>query len=196
MDLQEQDRFHIHQKLTLMIKKYRVFLDDGRGKPGDLVAFVEQDKDSLKDKVTIYTDERKSEVLAEFAARKLIDMTAAFDVHTPDGDRIGSFQKEFRTSLYRSTWTLEQEGEPPITAVERSKVLAILRRAWPWLPGLGDYPFPVRHHFVFKRGETVVGGVDKTARLSDNYLAWTNDRKLDRRLLIAMGVVLDFRQAH
>ncbi len=35
---------------------------------------------------------------------------------------------------------------------------------------------------------------EKTGRLSDHYLAWTKDAKLDRRLLIAMGVALDFKQ--
>jgi hypothetical protein len=194
MDLQELDRLHIQQKTSLTRHRYRVYADNGKGKPGDLVAFVDQDTSGLKEKGVIYTGEDKSQVLAKFEARKLMDVAAAFDVYTPDGDKIGLFQREVGKSLYRSTWTLEQEGMPPIKVVERSKVTAIARRAWMWLPLVGDFPYPVRYHFDFIREGSVVGGVDKTGRLADNYLAWANDPKLDRRLMIAMGVALDFRQ--
>lgn len=194
VDLQEQDRLLIQQKTSLMMHRYRVFLDNGKGKPGKLVAFVDQDKASVKDKVVIYAGEDKSEVLAEFKARKVIDASAAFDVFAPNGDRIGFYKREFTKSLYRSTWTLQQEGEPPITVVERSRPVAVSRRAWMLIPTVGEFPFLMRYHFDLIRDGTVIGGVEKAARLADNYLAWAKDERLDRRLLIAMGVALDFRQ--
>ncbi|MET0233720.1 MAG: hypothetical protein ABW224_03675 [Kibdelosporangium sp.] len=196
MDLQERDQLYIHQKLSLSFRRYQVFLGNGAGKADEdhVVAFIEQDKSSFKDKVVIYTDADKSQVLAEVKARKLIDLAAGFDVVTPDGEQIGGFKKEVGKSLMRTTWTLEQEGEAPITVIERSKPVAISRRLWTFLPVVGEFPFPMRFHFDFVRDGAVVGGVDKTHRLSDNYLAWTDQPKLDRRLLIAMGVALDFRQ--
>jgi hypothetical protein len=194
MELQEQDQLHIQQKTSLTRHRYRIFVDNGAGKPGDLIAFVDQDSGSLKDKCIIYTGEDKSEVLAEFRARKLVDVSAAFEVFAPDGTTIGGYRKEFVQSLYRSTWMLEQEGTPPVTVIERSTALAITRRAWTLLPTVGDFPFPMRYHFDLIRDETVIGGVDRTGRLADNYLAWAKDPKLDRRLLIALGVALDFRQ--
>lgn len=194
MSLQEQNRLLIHQKTSLLKLRYRVFLDDGKGKPGDLVAFVEQDKASFKDKVVIYAGEDKAEVLAEFRARKLLDASSAFDVFTPDGDIVGSHRKEFTKSLYRSTWTLQQGDDPPITVVERSAPVAVSRRAWTLLPTVGEFPFPLRYHFDLVREGRIIGGVEKTGRLTDHYLAWTKDGTLDRRLLVAMGVTLDFRQ--
>jgi hypothetical protein len=193
MELQEQSRLHIQQKTSWSLHRYRVYLDQA-GKPGDLVAYVDEDKNSFKDKGSIYVDEEKSQVLAEYRAHKLVDMSSAFDVVNESGAKIGSFRKEFKKSLYRSTWVLEQEGMAPISVVERNKTIAGMRRAWTLIPGAGEFPFPMRYHFDFLRDGKVVGGVEKTGRLADNYLAWTDDAKLDRRLLIAMGVALDFRQ--
>lgn len=194
MELQQQDRLYIQQKTSLTRHRYRIFADNGAGKPGDLIAFVDQDSGSLKDKCIIYTGEDKSEVLAEFKARKLLDVSAAFDVFGPDGTVIGGYRKEFAQSLYRSTWIFEQEGMPPIRVLERNATLAVSRRAWTFLPFVGDFPFPMRYHFDLIRDGAVIGGVDRTGRLADNYLAWADDPKLDRRLLIALGVALDFRQ--
>jgi hypothetical protein len=194
MNLQSQDRLHIQQKLSLSLKKYQVFLDD-TGKPGDLVAYVEEDKKAFKDKVDIYTGEDKSEVLAEVKAHKLLDPAAGFDVTTPDGDPIGGFKKQVGKSLLQSTWTLQPAGAPPITVIERNKTIAICRRLWMLLPVVGEFPFPMRYHFEFNREGKGIGGVDKTHMLSDNYLAWIEDPNLDRRLLVAIGIAVDFRQS-
>lgn len=195
IDLQAQNRFHIHQKPTLIINRYRIFVDDGEGKPGELVAFVEQKRATLKEHVTIYAGEDKQAELAEFKARKVIDVSPTFDVTTLDGEQIGVFSKNFGKSLYRSTWTLEQPGEQPVTVSERSKWVAIIRRAWTFIPVLDEVPFPMRYHFDFTRDETVVGSVDKTTRFRDHYLLRIEDDKLDRRLLLAMAVALDAMQS-
>jgi uncharacterized protein YxjI len=194
VELQDQDRLHIQQKTSLTRHRYRIYADNGAGKPGELIAYVDQDLGSIKDKGIIYTGEDKSQVLAEFRARKLIDVSAAFDVFAPDGTMIGGYRKEFKKSLYRSAWTLDQEGAPPITVLERNPTLAVVRRAWTLLPTVGDFPFPMRYHFDLLRDDAVIGGVDRVGRLADNYLAWARDPKLDRRLLISLGVALDFRQ--
>jgi hypothetical protein len=194
VELQELERLHIQQKTSLTRHRYRIYADNGAGKPGDLVAYVDQDLGSLKDKCIIYTDESKSATIAEFRARKVFDVSPAFDVFTSDGALIGSYKKVFTTSLYRSAWTLTSEGQPLITILERNPTLAVIRRAWTLVPMVGDFPFPMHYHFDLLREGTVIGGVDRIARLADNYLAWTDEPKLDRRLLISLGVALDFRQ--
>lgn len=194
MDLQEFDRFHIHQKLSLSHRRYQIFLDDGAGAPGKTVGFVEQDKGSFKDRIVIYTDDTKRSPVAEFKARKLFDTSSTFDVSTPDGDQIGVFRKDFGSSLYRSTWVLEQPGTSAVVVRERDKRLAVCRRVWTLLPTVGEFPFPMRYHFDLTREETPVGRVDKTARLSDNYLLRLDDATIDRRLALAFGVALDVRQ--
>ncbi|WP_216215657.1 LURP-one-related/scramblase family protein [Amycolatopsis aidingensis] len=194
-ELQAQQRFHMHQKITMMVNRYQIFADDGHGEPGPLVAFVEQKRMAFKEQVTLYTDESKSSVLAAFKARKVIDLASGYDVTTPDGQPIGLFGKKFGKSLLRSTWQLDQPGQDPVTISERSMGLALFRRAWEILPWVGDWPFPLKYHFDFVRDTTPVGAVDKKTRFRDHYLVHIEDPALDRRLVLAQAVALDALQS-
>ena len=193
-DLQAHDTFHVHQRLTMMINRYEVFTDEG-GEPGALVAFVEQKRLAFKEQVTIFTDESKQVVLAGFKARKVIDVHGGYDVTAADGSPIGVFTKMFASSLLRSTWTLDQPGLEPIVVTERSKGLALFRRLWDWIPYAGDFPFPIKYHFDWLRGEQRVGVFEKLTRFRDHYLVHVEDPALDRRLVIAQAVALDALQS-
>lgn len=123
MSLQNVHVLHVHQKVTFMVNRYEVFADDN-GKPGGQVGFAEQKRLKIKERITIYTDSSKSQVLFEFNARKAIDLGSGYDVTDANGQRIGLFRKDFAKSLLRSTWHLEQPGLPAVTGAERNKWLA------------------------------------------------------------------------
>jgi uncharacterized protein YxjI len=194
-DLQAHQQFHMHQKITMMINRYEIFTDDGRGEPGSLVAFVEQKRMTFKEQVTLYTDESKRSVLAAFKARKVIDLASAHDVTTAEGAPIGVFGKKFGKSLLRSTWQLDQPGQAPVTISERSMAMALFRRIWDFIPWAGDLPFPWKYHFDFFRDTTLVGIVRKKTRFRDHYLVRIEDPSLDRRLALAQAVALDALQS-
>jgi uncharacterized protein YxjI len=192
---QAQQQFHVHQKVTMMVNRYHVFVDDGQGEPGPLVAFVEQKRMTFKEQVTLYTDESKRVVLAAFKARKVIDLASAYDVTTAEGHNIGVFGKKFRKSLLRSTWQLDQPGQEPVAISERSMAMALFRRVWDFIPWVGDLPFPWKYHFDFLRGTTPVGMMEKKTRLRDHYLLRIDDPALDRRLVLAQAIALDALQS-
>ncbi|SFJ30607.1 hypothetical protein [Amycolatopsis sacchari] len=195
MDIQQQHRFHLHQKVTVMVNRYEVFADDGQGEPGPLVAFVEQKRMTFKEQVTLYTDAGKQSVLAAFRARKVIDLASAYDVTDGEGRQIGVFGKKFGQSLLRSTWQLDQPGTPSVTVTERNETIALFRRLWDFLPWVGDIPFPWKYHFDFLRDDTVVATFDKKTRFRDHYVLTVSDETLDRRLLLAQAVALDALQS-
>lgn len=192
---QAQRQFHIHQRVTMMVNRYEVFADDGAGRPGPLVAFVEQKRMTFKEQVTLYTDESKQYVLAGFRARKVIDLASAYDVVTAEGQSIGVFGKKFGKSLLRSTWQLDQPGQQPIAISERSMAMAVFRRIWDFIPWIGDLPFPWKYHFDFVRNEASVGAFDKKTRFRDHYVVTIEDPSLDRRLILAQAVALDALQS-
>lgn len=194
-DLQAHQQFHMHQKITMMVNRYEIFTDDGRGEPGRLVAFVEQKRMTFKEQVTLYTDESKRFVLAAFKARKVIDLASAYDVTTAEGASIGVFGKKFGKSLLRSTWQLDQPGRASVTISERSMAMALFRRIWDFIPWVGDVPFPWKYHFDFFRDRTPVGIVEKKTRFRDHYLVRIEDPSLDRRLVLAQAVALDALQS-
>jgi len=192
--LQSQTRFHLHQKLTMMVNRYQVFADV-QGSPGELVAFVEQKRMAFREKVTIFTDEAKSAVLATFTARKVLDVSGAYDVQDGAGQPLGIFRKLFKQSLLRSTWSLEQPGLAPIAIAERSLAIAIFRRLWGWLPYAGDVPFFLKYHFDWTSDGRLVGSFNKATRFRDHYVIAIDEPALDRRLVIAQAVALDALQS-
>ncbi|MDN5852947.1 MAG: hypothetical protein L0K86_08885 [Actinomycetia bacterium] len=193
-ELQKQQTFHIHQKITMMVNRYHVFTDVG-GEPGELVAFVEQKRMKFKEEVTIFTDESKTWVVGGFKARKAIDVSGSYDVTGPGGQPVGLFSKSFGKSLLRSTWLLEQPGKPSVTVSERSGGMALFRRIWGFIPWIGDWPFPWKYHFEFLSGERHVATFEKKTRFRDHYLLRIDEPALDRILAIAHAIALDALQS-
>lgn len=194
-ELQKQNRFHMHQKVTMMVNRYHLFADDGAGEPGELVAFVEQKRMTFKEQVTFFADEGKQSVLMAFKARKVIDVASGYDVTLPGGQSVGVFGKKFGKSLYRSTWYLDQPGQSQLSITERSVAMAVFRRIWDFIPWVGDLPFPWKYHFDASRDTQQVATVEKTTRFRDHYLISVDDPELDRRLVLAQAVALDALQS-
>jgi uncharacterized protein YxjI len=190
--LQTQNVFLVRQKITPMVNRYVVSVPTADGAEGELVAFVEQKRLAFREEVSFFGDEAKTAVLFKFKARQVLDVGATYDVSAPDGTAIGLFRKDFKKSLLRSTWHLEQP--PGLNAVgrERSPVVAVLRRVWELAV---DWPFPVPFHFDFHDGEVAVMSLDKTAVIRDRYRLEITVPNLDRRLAIAMAVALDALQS-
>ncbi|MGW2306317.1 hypothetical protein [Streptomyces sp. NPDC001809] len=193
---QTQHRFLVRQKVTPMANRYLVHTAAADGSEGELVAFAHQKRMALKEQVTFYTDESQRQVLFTFKARQVIDLGATYDVHGASGTRLGSFRKNFGASLLRSTWHLSSEGaEGETTGQERSEGIALLRRAWEFLPFTDLLPFVVPYHFDFTESGRAVMSVDKVFGLRDRYVLDIADPELDRRLAIAQAVALDALQS-
>ncbi|MCX4985627.1 hypothetical protein [Streptomyces sp. NBC_00572] len=193
---QTQHRFLVRQKVTLMANRYLVHTMGADGEEGELVAFAHQKRMALKEHVTFYTDESQRQVLFTFKARQVLDLGATYDVHGASGTRLGGFRKNFGASLLRSTWHLSREGgEGEMTGQERSEALALLRRAWEFLPFTDLLPFVVPYHFDFTESGRSVMSVDKLLGLRDRYVLDIADPELDRRLAIAQAVALDALQS-
>ncbi len=190
--LQAQQTFLVRQKITPLVNRYVVTVPTPTGDEGELVAFVEQKRLAFKEEVSFFADEGKQHLLFRFKARQVLDVGATYDVTAADGTPIGLFRKDFKKSLLRSTWHLEQPPDLHALGQERSPVVAILRRVWELV---SDWGFPVRFHFDFADGDVTVMSLDKTAVIRDRYRLEINVPGLDRRLAIAMAIALDALQS-
>ncbi|MFD0006847.1 hypothetical protein ACFVJ4_31055 [Streptomyces sp. NPDC127178] len=191
---QANERFTIRQKTTFMINRYVVAETLPDGCEGRVLAFAEQKRMTLKERMTFYTDESKNRVLFTAQARQVLDVGAVYDVRDAADNPVGTFRKKFAASLLRSTWELDQPGSVAAVGRERNRVVAVLRRVWELLP-LDLVPFVWPYHFDFTSGDKQVMSVDKKIGLRDRYLVDVASPDLDLRLAIAQAVALDALQS-
>src|SRR5688572_3492930 len=135
-------------------------------------------------------------------ARQRFDPTARYDITDGAGGTIGQMQKVFGASLLRSTYTLfNAAGQETARVTEKSLTVALIRRVIGFIPIIGGFAdlAPIPYHFVFLRGERVLGTHTRQAfKFRDTYtLDFSGDpeRTLDRRLVLATAVGLDALQA-
>ncbi len=186
--LQNQAQLAVRQRIRLMVNQYEVHAVNPDGSEGGVLAFAQQKRMAFKEQVTLYTDDTKSTPLLGFKARQVMDLGATYDVTDANGAPIGSFRKNWKESLLRSTWHLEQPGYGEMVGRETNLTVAVLRRfveSLSWLP----------YHFEFVIGDRPAFSVVKKWGLRDRYLVTIHDPQLDRRLVTAMAVALDALQA-
>ena len=186
--LQAQHHLIVRQRIRLMVNQYEVHAAGPNGEEAGVVAFAQQKRMAFREQVTLYTDDTKSTPVLGFKARQAIDLGATYDVTDSAGTPIGLFRKNFKESLLRSTWHLEQPGHGEMIGRESNLTVAILRRfvdSLSWLP----------YHFEFLLGDRPAFSVVKKWGLRDKYVVTIHDPQLDRRLVTAMAVALDALQA-
>ncbi len=185
--LQNQAQLAIRQRVRLMVNQYEVHAVNPDGSEAGVLAFAQQKRMAFKEQVTLYTDETKSTPVLGFKARQMMDLGATYDVTDANGAPIGLFRKNWKESLLRSTWHLEQPAYGEMIGRETNLAVAILRRfveSLSWLP----------YHFEFVIADRPAFSVTKKWGLRDRYLVTIHDPQLDRRLVTAMAVALDALQ--
>jgi uncharacterized protein YxjI len=194
----DYDRFRVDQLVRPIANLYRVTpLAAGDMPAGGPVAFVRQKKLAIKEDIRFYADEDETQELFRIKARSWLDTgSARYDVFA-DEERIGMLWHKFRESLIRTTWHVGGPDEEEVAiARERSQVGAILRRVIDFVPDYGGL-IPIPYNFDLLIGGEVAGRIDRKFKLRDQYvldLSGDSERKLDRRLAIALAIGLDTLQ--
>jgi len=192
------DRFLVDQLIRPIANLYRVTpLAAGEAPVGPPLAYVRQKKLALKEDIRFYGDEGETQELFRIAARSVLDIGGSrYDV-LAGGERIGFLWHKFKESLIRTTWHVGGPNEEELAlARERSLVGAVLRRVIDFVPEYGGW-IPIPYNFDFLVDGSVVGRMDRKFKLRDQYvldLSGDADRKVDRRVAIALAIALDALQ--
>lgn len=141
---------------------------------------------------TIYRDEASREKLVEVKQdQKVALITATYSVRDAQGRALAKFRKNYLYNIIRKRWhVLSPSGRLLFVAMEDSIVLSLLRRLLGPLFGL------LRTNFIIRQGEEgqTLGEFNRKLTLFDKYVLDLSDdrlRVLDRRLAVALGVMLD-----
>ncbi|WP_328994728.1 hypothetical protein OG394_09540 [Kribbella sp. NBC_01245] len=188
--------FFMKQRITMMVNQYELLAANPDGSDGQVLAFAQQKRMALKEQVTFYTDQSKSQAVFSFKARKKIDLGAGYDVFDANGQPIGWFKKDFGKSLLRSSWHLTAPGLEAF-GTERNHKVAVIRRVWQFIPIVGEIPLPFIFHFDFTdnaSGQPVMS-VERKRSIRDRYTVHVPDQRLDFRVAAAMTVALDALQS-
>lgn len=146
---------------------------------------------SKKRHVSFYTSDDKSvRVLEVLQDQKLHFVNATFTVRDAEGMVLARFRKNYLFNLFRRKWeVLDPSGTVEWVAREDSIILSLVRRFVP-LMGL------LRTNFIFQRAgsDRVLGEFRRKLTILDRYaldLSADRARSLDRRIAVALGVMLD-----
>jgi hypothetical protein len=182
--------FRLDQLIRPVANLYKVSALAPGDEAGAPVAFVRQKKLAIREDLRFFADESESEELFRVKARQVVDVGGRYDVTTPAGERIGVLQRRFAQTLLRTTWAILDADEGSLAEVtESSTARAIFRRV---------VDVPLLYHFSIVVDGRQVGEVRRVFTLRDRYvmtLGGDIDRRIDRRLAVALLVVLDALQA-
>jgi len=189
-------KFHVRQRITVMVNRYEIRAANDDGSDGALLAFAEQKRMKLREEVNFYADEARTQRVFSFKARQVLDVGAEHDVFDEHGQTIGWFKKEFGASLLRSTWQMTYAGVVT-RGQERNELVAILRRIWGFIPYVGEVWIPFLFHFDFvdqATGQQVMSS-ERKAAVRDRYVVNVPDSRLDFAVAASMAVALDALQS-
>jgi uncharacterized protein YxjI len=141
--------------------------------------------------VTVYrNDSRVETLLRVLQDQRFALLTRSYTVVTVGGVILARLRKRYVHNIIRKRWYVETPtGQVTALAIEESIVLSLLRRV------LGSFFGLLRTNFVFTRTDgTLLGEFNRKFTILDRYvLDLTGDaqRDLDRRVALALGVMLD-----
>ena len=147
---------------------------------------------SVKRHVSFYRDESKREKLLDILQdKKFQPITMTYTVRDARGRKLAKLGKNFLFNAIRKRWYVwGPDGRVKFLAKEDSIILSLLRRFLGPLFGL------LRTNFIFLPAGTddVIGEFKRKFTILDRYvLDLTSDpqRLMDRRIALALGVMLD-----
>ena len=142
--------------------------------------------------VTFYRDESRTQKMFDVLQDKKVQFPMrTYSVRDASGTPLATFKKNYLYNIFRKRWEMRSpSGSVMYVAKEDSIILSLLRRVLGPLFGL------LRTNFLITRGESdmVVGEFKRKLTILDRYvldLSADRRRDLDRRLGLALGVMLD-----
>jgi hypothetical protein len=144
--------------------------------------------------VTIYRDDSRARVLLRILQNeRLAGLSRSYTVVEPAGGVLAILRKHYIHNILRKRWYVQTpSGQAVAMAIEDSVVLSLLRRVLGSLFGL------LRTNFLLVplggADAGVFGEFNRKFTLLDRYvldLSGDPERRLDRRVALALGIMLD-----
>lgn len=145
--------------------------------------------------VTVYRDDTRGVVLLRILQdQRVAVLMRSYTVVTPAGEVLARLRKHYVHNVLRKRWYVETPaGQRAAMAVEDSMVLSLLRRVLGSFFGILRTNFVLVHLAGIDEG-VIFGEFNRKFTILDRYvldLGGDPERRLDRRVALALGVMLD-----
>lgn len=169
----------LRQRFTPLQNRYDLVDAAGR-----TLAYAEQKRMSIKEKVTFFTSDDKSEVAFTLGARNIVEIAGTYDVLDASGAQLATIKKAVAASFLRSTYRVSLPDGRELVGQERSLFTALFRRVI-------DIPLFAIHFDVATAEGQVLATVDRVMKIRDSYRITVNDDTLDWRVAASLAVAFD-----
>lgn len=175
------DKYLFNQKIFTIREQYYIF-----DEYGNEVFYVRRKLFALKRHFTFFYDRSMSQEALIVKQKQFIEIfTKTYDVLTPEGELVGRLKRRWLISIFRRTWAIfNANGQKIGVAHEDSWFMAFVRR----------FIVQWKVDFIFEIGGREIGRFVRRITLIDKYaldLTPDTENLLDRRLALAMGVLMD-----
>ena len=193
----DRDKFFINQKHLSLKGKYYVYDEQG-----EELFYVERPfRLFARRDITVFGDDSKREPLLFINQDKYWELFHRnYTVVDASDQVIAKLSRNNFSSLFRRGWNIrEPNGTSIARAREDSLFLATIRRILQFIPVLAIIGGIIKTDFHFLTlddlgNERKIGAFNRRFTISDKYvldLSEDQERKLDRRVALAVGILLD-----
>ncbi|WP_298952911.1 hypothetical protein [uncultured Nonlabens sp.] len=127
---------------------------------GQTIAYVKQKMFKLKEAISVYSDESKSQVLFTIAANKWLDFSAAYSMTDASGNEIGKIARKGWRSMWKAEYDIvDQNNQPQYKVQEANAWVRVADSMIGEIPVLGaftGYLFNPTYNVTNKAGQIVV----------------------------------------
>ena len=183
----ERDKFLLNQKVLSLGNKYTIFNEENQP-----LFYVDRPVFKLKAHIGVYEDEARSRKVLTLFQDAILAVNLSFTVLDEREQPIASLKRQGWLSLLRRTWKIYDASGREIAQAHEDSWWKALARRIPYVEVVGDL---IRTNFIVTRpdGHTL-GEFIRRYSFTDKYVMdMTADpsRTLDRRIVVALAVVLD-----
>ncbi|HUR13871.1 MAG TPA: hypothetical protein VM097_05200 [Mycobacteriales bacterium] len=171
----------LRQRFTAMQNRYDLIgFHDGAEQ---VLGYAEQKRMAIKEKVTFFANDAKTEVAFTVGARSFMEINATYDIQAADGSVLATIKKSFGSSLLRSTYEVVTADGRQLVCQERTMWKALFRR-------FIDIPLFAVQFDLLQDGH-VLATIDRQMKLRDVYRVEVQDDAFDWRVAGAITVAQD-----
>ena len=149
-----------------------------RDATGQTVCFVQQKMFKLKEAVTVYRDESKSQLLCEIKADRVIDWSANYHFFDANGETFGSVRRKGMRSIWKAHYEVFDEQGNPISVIQEENPMAKMMDGF-----FGEIPIlGILSGYLFHPKYLLSAAADQSPkmRLTKQPAFWEGKYQLDR----------------